>query len=237
MEKQIELINKYFSTIRNNNSNINTFFSFLDENEIHYAALGGSVRAALNNSSSLRDIDIVYQTDYSLIQNYLLENGISFKQNTFNGLKFNIDNIQFDVWNIDNHFAFKEKYYKADFKNIYKTTFLNYDSIMYDFTNNKLYDKEYTNCINDQLIDIIGKKNLNKNNPNMALSICKVLKLKKEKKYSLSNRAKEYIRNFYEKCASQKKCMLILQQAYEKHYKKKIKRGLSIYIKNELKKI
>ena len=53
MEKQIELINKYFSTIRNNNSNINTFFSFLDENEIHYAALGGSVRAALNNSSSL----------------------------------------------------------------------------------------------------------------------------------------------------------------------------------------
>lgn len=235
MEKQIETINNYFTNIRNNYSHINTFFSFLDENAVHYAALGGAVRAALNNSSSLRDIDIIYQTDYTLIQDYLVKNGINFKRNTFDGIKFRIDNIQFDVWNIENHFAFKENYYKTDFKNIWKTTLLNYDSIMYDFTDNKLYDKEYVNCINDQLIDIIGRSKIKYNNPNIGLSICKILELKKENNYILSNKTKEYLKTFCKNCTNTKQCMVILQEAYEKHYNKKLKKDFSIYMRNELK--
>lgn len=235
MEKQIETINNYFSNIRVNNSNINSFFSFLEKNIIHYAVLGGSVRAALNNVSVFRDIDIVYQSNSSSIESFLLENKINYKQNTFKGLKFNIDNIRFDVWNIDNHFAFERNYYKPQFKNIYKTTLLNYDSIVYDFTDNILYAKEYKKCINEKMIDIISKRKLSHNNPNIGLSICKILELKKENKYRLSNRIKKYIKYFYKK--NKGKYMVILQEAYQKHYDKKFNKALLIYIRNQLTKL
>lgn len=139
MKNKEEVIRNYFLTIRNNNIKVNSFFSFLDTNNVQYAVLGGALRAELDSSYSMRDIDIIYKTDFSIVQKYLSENNIKFKKNTFDGLKFNLGNIQFDVWDIENHFAFKNNYYKPYFENVCKTTFLNYDSIMYDFTNKILY--------------------------------------------------------------------------------------------------
>ena len=82
MKNQEEVIEEYFSTIRNNNTKVNSFFSFLDAKNIQYAVLGGALRAALDSSYSLRDIDLIYKTDFSIVLNYLSENNIKFKKKT-----------------------------------------------------------------------------------------------------------------------------------------------------------
>ena len=238
MKNQEEVIEEYFSTIRNNNTKVNSFFSFLDAKNIQYAVLGGAFRAALDSSYSLRDIDLIYKTDFSIVLNYLSENNIKFKKNSFDGLKFNLDNIQFDVWDIENHFAFKNNYYKLSFKNVCKTTFLNYDSIMYDFTNQILYCEDYQTCINSKVLDLVGGWKLNNNNPNRPLSICKIFEIKKEKKLSLSNKTKKYIRKYISFYGNNiKDCLCALRNSYEIHYYKKMNKNLSIYIRKQLKEI
>ena len=237
MENKKEIINKYFDNIRKKNSKVDSFFAFLDNNEIHYAILGGFVRAALNDDSSPRDIDIIFKEKESHVENYLIQNNIAFKKNTFDGLKFNLNNLQFDVWKIEDHFAFRKKIYKPQFENIYKTTFLNYDSIMYDVTEQILYCKNYQHCIDKQLIDFVGNRKLNKKNPNLELSICKIFEICKNEKLLPSVKIKKYIKKYYDEYVTEKIFMNLLQSAYEDHYNKKMNKDLSCYIKRELKKI
>lgn len=234
MDAQNKLVKNYFSNIRIKNTKIDSFFSFLDGNNIHYAVLGGAVRAALNNVNSLRDIDVIFQTDDFVIYDFLSENNVQYEFNSFGGLKFNLENIQFDAWNIENHYAFQKKAYAAKFKNIYKTTFINYDSVMYDFTNDILYDKKYNSCINEKEIDLVGSKKLCNKNPNKPLSICKILELKQKYQYELSYKTKKYIKEFCKSCIYKKRCMILLETAYERHYKKKMDKKFYSYIKKHI---
>lgn len=234
MNNSKELINNYFSNLRADNSKIDSFFSYLDNNKIHYAILGGSIRDALNGNLIPRDIDVIFKSENSGIESFFKQNNVSYKLNTFNGMKFSLNKIQFDVWDIKNHFAFKESFYKPQFENICKTTLLNYDSIMFDFTEQILYSKEYYSCINKKLIKLIGKKKLIENNPNYELSICKILELSKIEKFTLSKQIEKYIQEFC-KGKSQKTIYLALQESYENHYQKKMTKSLANYIKRYIK--
>lgn len=234
MKLQNIFVKNYFANIRIKNTKIDSFFSFLDVNNIHYAVLGGAVRAALNNVDYVRDIDVIFQADNFVIYNFLSENNISYELNSFGGLKFNLGNIQFDAWNIENHYAFQKKTYTTKFENIYKTTFINYDSVMYDFTKDILYDEKYNSCINEKEIDLIGSKKLCNKNPNKPLSICKILELKQKYQYELSYKTKKYIKEFCKSCIYKKHCMFLLETAYERHYKKKMNKKLYFYIKKHI---
>ena len=66
MNNSKELINNYFSNLRADNSKIDSFFSYLDNNKIHYAILGGSIRDALNGNLIPRDIDVIFKSENSV---------------------------------------------------------------------------------------------------------------------------------------------------------------------------
>src|SRR5699024_3019557 len=88
--------------------------------------VGGAIRDfALHRNP--KDLDIII--DCNLYKLNDLMNKYNFHKNRFGGYKFKIKDIQIDIWNISNHWAFKENIYECSFENISKGAFFNFDAI------------------------------------------------------------------------------------------------------------
>lgn len=122
---------------------------------------GGVVREYIDNRFQRlpRDFDIVVNkanqgTD---LDSVLID--FDFKKNRFDGYKITVDNLEFDIWEIQNTWAFKENKINCSKKdypyNLPETVFLNIDSLAYNLNKREFYGDRYRNAMNEKILDVV----------------------------------------------------------------------------------
>lgn len=160
---------------------------------------GGAVRDYIDNSYKKlpRDFDIVYKKKSDKIGLDKLLSKFNYKKNRFNGYKVGIDGLEFDIWDIDDTWAFKQNKIKCN-KNQYvekltETVFLNIDSIIFNINESKFDGDKYIDAIENKYLDIILEEN-----PFLELNLLRAILYKRKYEMSLSNKLIELFRNFIE---------------------------------------
>lgn len=161
---------------------------------------GGAVREYIDSSyrELPRDFDIVYKKkSYELGLDELLL-GFNYKKNRFDGYKVVVDGLEFDIWDINDTWAFKKNKIICD-KNQYvekltETVFLNIDSIVFNINESKFNGGRYSEAIENKCLDIILEEN-----PFLELNLLRAILYKRKYNMSLSKKLIAIFRNFIEK--------------------------------------
>lgn len=155
---------------------------------------GGSVR------DLYLDEFIEYPRDFDIVINYKnkpyfneLLNHYDYKVNRFGGYKFNISGTEFDVWDLNNTWAFKNEYLCASEENLVNSVFLSVDGIAYNFNKSILYNSRLDESLRRNEIDIVLD-----NNPQVELNLLRALVLKKKYNLELSKKIKDLLKNYYD---------------------------------------
>lgn len=195
----IENIKNYFLRIKTQSLFLSSVYDFFECKGIEFGFLGGAVRAAINDAAKLpRDFDIVFDSSDVEFDTFLEEKNIDFEKNSFGGRKIRADNLVFDIWSLARHHLIADHKYSKDFRNISKTTVINYDSIFFDWTNQKLMG-DYSYCLDNHSIDFVGNKKYQKFNRQKDITICK-LALLKSQGFLFSNDIDNYVSNYVKSC-------------------------------------
>ncbi|WP_215113179.1 hypothetical protein [Exiguobacterium sp. s63] len=155
-------------------------------NQSTVLVFGGTVREAyfFNENISPRDFDLVLVDYKGNLYNDLLSLGYNTTKNKFGGIKIKVNNNSFDVWKIEETWAFKNNYVKFDsVEDLYKTVYLNIDGIFYDLNNELLYSEMFEEAIKTGEIDIVLSEN-----PQEMLNIMRAYKLRDEYRLSFSQK-------------------------------------------------
>ncbi len=205
---------------------------FLEEIETYNPIIiGGFIRNVINNEQ-IRDIDIILLCDSDIIENIIKKCNLNYSKNRFNGYKVLADNIVLDIWSIDNHNLFEKGLYEKKFENIKETTFINYDSLVYDLINRKLDIKYYQDFLNSNIIDFVGNNEAISNNNQIYFSIVKILNICYNKNTNISLEIQKYILSHYDE--EKNTFVLKLKSEYLKHYNHEMEYELENYIINFL---
>ncbi|MCI3918645.1 hypothetical protein MO973_00060 [Paenibacillus sp. TRM 82003] len=149
---------------------------------------GGAVRDLCLNPTSKklpRDFDIAINFNdrdrfHDIIVNY------DHKRNRFGGYKFIISTVDFDVWDLNNTWAFKNKYLIPSEENLARSVYLNIDGIVYNFNRNRLYDDIFKSSIMSSQIDITLEEN-----PQVELNLLRALVFKYKYDLGFSKKLKD----------------------------------------------
>lgn len=175
---------------------------------------GGAIRdICLNpeNPPMPRDFDIAIKfKNYDRFENILYK--YQFRKNRFGGYKFNVADLEFDVWDLANTWAFKNTDLQVSEENLAKSVFLNIDGIVYNFNKSKLYDELFKNSV------LAGKIDINLDiNPQIELNLLRAIVFKNKYQLNFSNKLKEVFKGYLEERAE-----ILVNQLYElqeTHYK------------------
>lgn len=206
-----------------------SFLSFFNDIENYNPVIiGGFIRDSINDEKS-RDIDIILNCyDSSVTEKLIAEHNLRYQKNCFNGYKILINNIVIDIWNINNHNLFEKGIYEKEFKNLKETTFINYDSLVYDLKNKKLDIKYYLEFLSSNTINFVGSRKAIDNNQQKYLSIVKIFSICYNKNVMLSPDVQTYIYDNYFK--NKDNFILELKKEYLRHYAYPMPSGLENYI-------
>ena len=125
--------------------------------------IGGILREFLdhNKIQNLRDIDIIVDVKNESQWSRVIEE-YSLRTNRFGGHKIFCEGLLVDVWRIEQTWAFRENIISCSYNNYIKllpdTVFLNLDSIIYDWTNEKWYKEKYLEGMHSRVIDVVLEK-------------------------------------------------------------------------------
>lgn len=178
---------------------------------------GGSVRDyILLKHFEPRDFDIVLidkeknkvEIDEVLSQVKLCE----IYRNFFGGYKVLTDFIEFDIWKMNDTWAFKNKHVEYGLDNLFKTVFLNVDSYAYNYTKMEFVNNCDKNIPKD--IDIVLYEN-----PNLTLNIIRAIIYSKKYSIDISDRLLNVLKNEYRNDVS---FIPKLMNEQKRHYKKNI---------------
>lgn len=198
---------------------------------------GGAIREYNDNrfKNIPRDFDIVVnKKDNNVNLDTVLED-FYYKKNRFNGYKLNVSGIEFDIWELENTWAFKENKINCS-KNEYKyrlqdTVFLNIDSLVYNLTDEEMFSDKYESAMNSKEIDVVLE-----DNPYKELNIVRAIELKNKYNMKFSKKLKNIIKSFIDEnddCINY--CVNKLYEVQYNHYLQyKVKRRT---IEKELNKI
>ena len=146
---------------------------------------GGAVREFNDNKFNItpRDFDIVIKKKHNDINLDNLLHRFYYRKNRFNGYKIKIDSLEFDIWEIENTWAFKEK--KIDcteaeyIEKLQETVFLNIDSVVYNITKEKIYSNRYEEAMKCKILDVVLV-----DNPYVELNMLRAILFKR--KYNMN---------------------------------------------------
>lgn len=158
---------------------------------------GGSIRdiCLFPDSPPLpRDFDIAIKfkkkNEFELITSKY-----AFQKNRFGGYKFKIGEFDFDIWDLESTWAFKNTDLKASEENLAKSVYLNIDGIVYNFNKSKIYDELFRTSIIECKLDV----NLEEN-PQVELNLLRALvfkdKYKEKYKFKFSNNLKKIFKSY-----------------------------------------
>lgn len=186
------------------------------ENKGNAILFGGSVREYFDHGFTKipRDFDIVIDHEVN-IESVLEQHKIPYKRNRFGGYKINVDRLIFDIWHVDQTWAFKEN--KVDYKelkDLNETVFFNIDAIFYNLTTQELVDKSYSTALETKKLDIVLK-----DNPLPDLNMTRAIVLSKKYKLAFSDQLNDYFESWLNNHNTQKDAFETLKEIEEYRYK------------------
>lgn len=191
--------NKEFYKLLNNYPQANELINCLNDcGEV--LLFGGAVRefndSRFNNTP--RDFDIVIKKSDKDIDLDNLLNKFYYKKNRFNGYKIKADSLEFDIWEIENTWAFKEKKVNCSedeyIEKLQETVFLNIDSVIYNITKQQLHNNRYEEAMKYKVLDVVLI-----DNPYVELNILRAILFKKKYNMKFSNRLIKLLDAFMDK--------------------------------------
>lgn len=177
-----------------NTSSIEFIFSLEKIGNLYF--IGGILREFKDYEKikSVHDVDIIIDVNDLTLWNLLVQ---KYKPsiNKFNGYKFTLSNSIVDVWFLKECWAFREHKIICN-SNEYvnflpKTVFLNIDSIIYDWSNDKWNDDIYQQAMDTGMLDIVLKEN-----PYIELNILRAIVFKEKYQMQFSNNLLKLIKNY-----------------------------------------
>lgn len=130
-------------------------------------------------------------------------------------IKINVDRLIFDIWHVDQTWAFKEN--KVDYKelkDLNETVFFNIDAIFYNLTTQELVDKSYSTALETKKLDIVLK-----DNPLPDLNMTRAIVLSKKYKLAFSDQLNDYFESWLNNHNTQKDAFETLKEIEEYRYK------------------
>lgn len=211
-------VDEYFENMKKNDMKIRRLLRLL-ESMGNIILVGGSIRDILINNEIPRDIDFILDTNKDI--GLILNKYKNCKKNRFGGYKLNINSVEFDIWRISDHWAFKENILENQKSNLKNSTFLNFDSLFYNITLKKIIDIDLFNrCMNEKILDITLKDEYIEYNPSKDINVLRMLIIMNKWKLKLSNRSRKYILGWLKE--NQNSFQDKLYKAQIKHYKRQL---------------
>lgn len=214
MDSDFYQIESYFDDIKSKSYLINKLLKRLGDTGTIFV-VGGTIRDLVIKKKSPRDIDLIIDTNEDLgrilcdYQHVIL--------NRFGGYKITIDNLEFDIWRMNEHWAFREKLLEQKQNNLKYSTFLNFDSIFYNFKSKKFDSDIFNNCLNNKLLEItIDEDRYIRNNPTKEINIIRMMNIVNEWDLKLGDNCSMYISKWMEE---NNNSVEKLYQSQFKHYK------------------
>ncbi|AWK48159.1 hypothetical protein V9W62_19375 [Bacillus velezensis] len=160
---------------------------------------GGSIRDIClfpENPPLPRDFDIAIKFKDKKEFEFITKK-YNYKKNRFGGYKFKVEDIEFDVWDLENTWAFNNTGLQASEENLAKSVYLNIDGIVYNFNKSKIYDELFQTSIKNCKLDVHLEFN-----PQVELNLLRALvfkdKYKDEYKLNFSNKLKNIFKKYLE---------------------------------------
>lgn len=153
--------------------------------------IGGAIRDIILKDKIPRDIDIIVDTPENLDKLLCFFDSVS--KNRFSGYKIKINDIDIDIWSLDSHWAFKNRILSKSIDNIMFTTFLNIDSLVYDYSNKKSYFELFNESIRKRSLDITLNDEYIYENPTIEINVLRMLILEDEWEIDASTKVRDYI--------------------------------------------
>lgn len=159
--------------------------------------VGGYFRDFINKKQS-RDIDIIVDIKNDLLMEIIKTYKLNYKINRHGGIKLNYNNIEIDIWNIDNNWAFKNNLVKLNdedkLNSIAKGCFYNYDALVINLHNFSYSLRFYNEFIESKKLNILQERSIYKNlNPTTEANILRAFYLKDNFKISFSDNTFDYL--------------------------------------------
>lgn len=128
------------------------------------AIFGGMLRdlSIRGNQDFKSDIDLVIKTS-ELDKLRTALNNYNVATNKFGGYRIKLNKWEVDLWSFESTWAFQEGLVEGkQLKDLCKTTFFNWDSIIYDLSSGSIHAIDgYLDKINERFLDINLPQNLN----------------------------------------------------------------------------
>lgn len=159
--------------------------------------VGGFFRDFLIGKSS-RDIDIIVDIKNSQLTEIIENYSFQYSVNRQGGIKIKLQNIELDIWSIENNWAFKNKLVKLKdddkLNSIAKGCFYNYDSLVINLHNFSYSLKFYKDFINKNQLNILQENPIYKNlNPSLEANILRAFYIKQTFNSSFSENTLYYL--------------------------------------------
>lgn len=179
-------------------NNLNLKFLLLDIFVFGSAyIIGGYFRDFLNFKKS-RDVDILVDLPHKKLIELIIKSKVEYSINRHNGIKLHFEDIDVDMWSIENNWAFKNQLVKLNENNklnsIAKGCFYNYDSLVINLHNYNFNLQYYKLFEKDSKLEILQKSPIYKNlNPTTEANILRAFYLRKINKINYSKNTKNYL--------------------------------------------
>lgn len=152
--------------------------------------IGGAIRDFALHKQEPKDLDLIIDCSPNSLSD--LMNEYYYQKNRFDGYKLEINNIKIDIWNMSNHWAFKENLYECSFENIAKGAFFNFDAVTINLKDFELDADTFIESYENKILDLnLNEQNANLN-PTPEKNIKRAYKLKEMMNFKLTDRLKKY---------------------------------------------
>lgn len=154
----------------------------------------GVIRDFFLGNKPIRDLDLVIDGNFDV--ETLLRN-LRYRKNSFGGFKIEIDNLNIDLWNIQQTWGIKHR--RIPVKNIEDktplTAFFNFSAILFDISESKFICKDpFASFIKTHKINLVFKPNAN-----IDLCVVNSLYYADKLKLELGDTLITYLRESYNK--------------------------------------
>ncbi|HBF2979799.1 TPA: hypothetical protein KN544_003501, partial [Clostridioides difficile] len=178
---------------------------------------GGAVREYMDNKFNHlpRDFDIVIKKNNEYVNLDEILYKFQYKKNRFGGYKIRVNQIEFDIWEIENTWAFKENKVQINFgdyeKKLQDTVFLNIDSIVYNLNTQDYYNKKYENAMENKSLDVVLEEN-----PYIELNLLRAILFKKKYNMDFSDKLSRILSDFVD---NNNNYLKLMEEVQIKHYR------------------
>jgi hypothetical protein len=152
-ELLIKVIGK-FNELKDKSQDIRYLLSSLQQiSDNHIGIFGGAARDWWLDKTP-KDVDLVVYVSTEKLHE-LLKN-FSSKKNAFDGNVITIDDVIFDIWALEDTYAFKTKQYEQCWYNLVQSVPFNTDAVVV-VTNGVVHASNFWNCLTSSRIEFVNR--------------------------------------------------------------------------------